>query len=102
MTPSTPMRLEWWRLALVLAIFGAIQAALILGAGVYRSYPSVTIGKLGDVFLGRSLTCRWVMLRAEVRNNRFSIERFRQDPSKYWRGPRGHSAFGSPSRSSYG
>jgi len=85
-----PLRLEWWRFGVLASLIALVFAGVI---ALPRHRPNDLPTTLAVVILGASLICffayRFYKLRVEIREGRFLLEEFRQNPRRYIRGPLG-------------
>jgi hypothetical protein len=88
-SPGSPaIRLDWWRLALVLLIIAAIPVGLLYLSDTYRRNPVVARSMVIFIVSVLSfITQRWAFLRAQVKADRFLIDEYRKDPVRYILGP---------------
>jgi len=84
---TMPPRLELWRLALISALIATVFLALLT---VTRQQKGAAASRLALFLFGGSLigflAYRWCCLRREIKDGRFSLDKYRDDPQRYIRG----------------
>jgi hypothetical protein len=92
--PTSPPRLDWWRFALAAMLLGTVLLAIATVSRHQKGGPAAAPSLL---FFGSSVISffayRWHCLRLELANGRFSLDKYRGNPQRYFRGPPGLFAF---------
>jgi hypothetical protein len=91
---TSPPRLDWWRFALLAMIIGAVIFAMATVSNRQNGgfVAAVSLLLFGSSMIG-FLAYRWHCLRLELADGRFSLDEYRNNPQRYFRGPPGPFAY---------
>jgi hypothetical protein len=83
-----PPRFEWWRLWAAAVLIGLIFIGItaLPRRHAHDLTTTLAMAGLGTSLIGFS-AYRWHKIRVEIREGRFLLDEFRQNPQRYIRGP---------------